>query len=152
MVCDTISNAEMYYGFHSKFEAAFAFIRKAIAGNYEKGRYEIEGEELYAVVQQYETRPKESTVFEGHKRYIDIQCVVKGRELIGLLGISGATAKSEYDEGKDAALYERSGDASYFVAAPGDFFVFYPRDLHSPGVSYRELTSEIKKIVVKVRI
>ena len=152
MFCDTISNAEMYFGFHPKFEDAVSFIRKAIAENYEKGRYEIEGEEMYAIVQEYETRPKEDKVFEGHRRYIDIQCVVKGKELMGYERISGATAKTEYDEERDAALYERSRDASYFVAARGDFFVFYPQDLHSPGVTYGELPCAVKKIVVKVRV
>lgn len=152
MIFDNIHNSELYYGIHPKCKAAFEFIQKAVENNLEKGKYEIDGEEIYAVVQQYETKLQENAVFEGHKKYIDVQYVVEGLEMLGLQKISKAVVKNEYDEGKDAALYERSADASYCVATKGDFCIFYPHDLHSPGVAYNNLPTPVKKIVVKIRI
>ena len=113
---------------------------------------EIEGDEIYAVVQKYETKMKEAKIFEGHRKYIDIQYILNGIEMLGMQKISDAVILSDYDHEKDAALYHRIDDAFYCTARKGDFCIFYPDDIHSPGVAYDNLPTDVEKIVVKIRI
>ena len=119
---------------------------------FETGKYEIDGEEIYAFVQNYDTKLKENSVFEGHKNYIDIQYIIEGCEMLGVMDISKAVIKNEYDPRNDAAFYKESEIASCCVAQQGDFCIFYPHDVHSPGVAFNNLPSNVKKIVVKVHI
>ena len=152
MIFDNIKNCKMYYGLNPKFEKAFSFIQKANEEKLEPGKYEIDGEEIYAFVQSYDSKLKKDSVFEGHEKYIDIQYVLSGCEMLGALEVSKSVVNEEYNAEKDAAFYERSDIASYCVANQGDFCIFYPQDIHSPGIAYNDAPSSVKKIVVKVRI
>ena len=152
MIFDNIKNCKMYYEANPKFKKAFEFIQKAFQENYDVGRYEIDGDEIYGFVQVYNSKLIENSGFEGHENYIDIQCIMEGREIMGCVEISNAIIKKDYNPEIDAAFYERSDIATYCIAGQGDFCVFYPHDIHSPGVSFNNIPSEIKKIVVKVHM
>ena len=152
MIFDNIKNCEIYYGMNPKFKKAFEFINRAIKEGLDKGKYEIEGNEVYAIVQKYQTGHKDIKKFEGHKKYIDIQCMLNGIEIIGMQKISDAVILTEYNDEKDAAIYSRSNNAFYCIAKKGDFCIFYPDDIHSPGSAFDSLPTEVEKIVVKIRI
>lgn len=152
MIFDNIKNCEMYYGVNPKFKKAFEFIEKAVKENLETGKYEISGKEIYASIQSYDSKLKDNAKFEGHKNYIDIQYIVEGREMMGTLEISKAVIKGEYNPEKDVMFYEDSEIASYCITEQGDFCIFYPHDIHCPGVSLNNMPSGVKKIVVKVHI
>ena len=77
MIKDKISNAALYEGVNAGFPAAFAFLKEAIASPKEIGRYDLEGG-VFALVQSYDTKSVENCKIEAHKKYIDIQCVLKG--------------------------------------------------------------------------
>lgn len=152
MIFDNIKNYRMYCAVNQKFEKAFEFIKKAVEENLDPGTYEIDGKEIYALVQDYDTKLKENCIFEGHKNYIDIQYIVDGCEVMGLLEETDTVVKEEYDAEKDATFYEQGDVPSYFVAKKGDFCVFYPQDIHSPCVAYKDMPSKVKKVVIKLHI
>jgi len=152
MIFDNIKNCKMYYGVNPKFEKAFEFIKKTVEENAEVGKYEIDGKEIYAFVQSYDSKLKEKSAFEGHKNYIDIQYIMEGREMMGSVDVSKAIANGEYNSEKDVTFYKESDVASYCVAEKGDFCIFYPYDIHSPGMAYNNVSSKVKKIVVKVHV
>ncbi len=152
MIFDNVKNCKMYCCINPKFEKAFEFIQKVMHENTETGTYEIDGKDVYAVVQEYETKLKENTSFESHEKYIDIQCVIEGCETLGCIEASKAVIKTEYNDEKDVAFYQDSDAASFCVAQEGDFCVFYPHDIHCPGGVVNNLPSSVKKIVVKVRV
>lgn len=150
MVLDNIKNCEIYYGMHPEFKKAFDFIKKAVEEKYEIGRYEIDGEKMYALVQVYDTLNLDETFYEGHEKYIDIQYVGGNYEAFGVIDRSKATIKDEYNKDKDVAFFEKSEDASYVVANDGDFCIFYPQDIHCPKVAHNNTPVTVNKIVVKV--
>ena len=49
-------------------------------------------------------------------------------------------------------FYADKEDASTLVAKSGDFAIFFPNDIHKPGMTFGDTPSEVKKIVVKVRV
>lgn len=152
MIFDNIKNCKMYYGVNPKFEKAFTFIKKAMDEDAEVGTYEIDGKEIYAFVQKYDSKIKEDCAFEGHENYIDIQCVIEGCEVMGVIEASKATIKDEYNAEKDVAFYQESNDASCCIVKQGEFCILYPHDIHKPGVALNNLPSNVRKIVVKVHI
>ena len=101
MIVDSIKNYQKYVGVNLKFEKAFAFIEKAVKENLEVGRYEIEGDDIRGSISEYVTKDEKDCKYEGHRKYIDIQYVISGVEVIGVCDISKMTPKAEYDEQKD---------------------------------------------------
>lgn len=152
MICDNLKNCETYFGVNSRFPQAFAFIKTAVAENYPAGRYEIDGDDLYAMVQEYNTNLVANSKFEGHKRYIDIQYIVSDEELMKVTDISKVAANTEYNEVKDCTFFGNTEDASVLLVQQGEYAIFFPDDIHMPGVARNETPAPARKIVVKVKI
>jgi len=152
MIFDNLKNKETYFGIHNRFEKAFSFIDDAINQNIEVGKYEIDGKNLYAVVSSYMTKTEEAAKYEGHKNYIDIQVVVSGIEKMENVEISNVEANTEYNSEKDVTFYKNSDKATTVVAGEGDFAVFFPNDIHKPGMTFGDNANEVKKIVIKIRV
>ena len=83
MIIDVLENANLYREVNSKFNKAFNFLRNMDLLKLDMGKYEIEGTNIYAIVDNYFTRSKEEGLWEAHRRYIDIQFVVKNKEQMG---------------------------------------------------------------------
>jgi YhcH/YjgK/YiaL family protein len=152
MVFDTLKNAAQYYCLHEKFEAAFDFIKEAQKKDLAIGKYEIEGKELYASIQEYTPKVPENGKFEAHRNYIDIQYIISGIETMGEMDIAKASSKSDYNPEKDVEFYHDSDKAGYCVVEDGEFCIFFPHDVHKPGLMFQNVASPVKKIVVKVRV
>lgn len=150
MVFDNIKNAEKYFALHKNFEKAFEFIKKAVAENLAPAKYEIDGEDVFAPVSEYETNPVNNGEYEAHRDYIDLQFLVKGEEKIDVIEISKAYSVKEYV--KDVEFFKSDEKATSLMLKEGDFAILYPEDLHIPGLSYDGNVEKVKKIVVKVKI
>lgn len=152
MVFDNLKNCELYFGMHPRFREAFDFINKAIAENLDAGKYEIDGKELWASVQEYTSKLESEAKAEAHKNYIDIQFIVSGTEVIEGFDISKATPKSEYNDVKDVMFYEDYANADKGILSDNEYGIFFPHDVHKPGMCLNGNQATVKKIVVKVKI
>ena len=152
MIFVNIKNASLYSSMHEKFAEAFEFLKNYKDGSLPKGKHELDGDNLYAVIQEYTIAPDKTGIFEGHEKYIDIQYIVSGIEKIGVVNVERAIIDKKYDESIDAALYSGSPDAFDLLLKAGDFAVLYPEDIHRPGMPATCKSEDIKKIVVKVKI
>ena len=112
------------------------------------GKYEIDGENIYALVQQYNTKLKKDGFWEAHRRYIDLQYVIQGAEKIGYANLSRLT-QGEYDASKDfLPLY---GEGDFLTLKDGSFVILMPEDAHMPGIAFDSLLP-VKKIVIKISV
>ncbi len=152
MVFDNLKNRELYYGMHPRFKEAFDFIRRAIAENLPVGKYEIDGKELWASVQEYTSKLYDDAKAEAHKNYIDIQFIVSGIEVIEGFDISKATPKSDYNDVKDVMFYEDNKNADKGILTDNEYGIFFPHDVHKPGICLGGNQDTVKKIVVKVKV
>lgn len=149
MIIDKIKNTSMYYGINKSMETAFKFLQVNELTKMAPGKYEIDGERIYALIHHYETKPKENGLWEAHRKYIDVQYVAEGSELLGYANISDMKVSKEYDNKEDYLLLEGNGD--YMTARQGTFVIFTPEDAHMPGTSITG-PKPVIKVVVKVLI
>lgn len=149
MVTDVLQNAYLYEGLNDKFKQAFKYLQETDFTEVENGKYEINGEAIFAIVNEFETKDKYECEAEAHKKHIDIQYVVKGTEMFGYVPLTTQKAVIDYDETNDVAIYKE--DLSYIKLEAGMFIIFYPTDLHQPEVREFEPVT-VKKVVVKIKI
>lgn len=151
MILDTLDNAARYTSIHPLFAKVFDYLR-TVNGTETPGRYDIEGDQAFALVQTYATKPVEKALFEAHRKYIDVQFIFSGRETI--LWAPLAAMKEEtmaFDESKDAALWKLVPEATDLHLSGGHFCILYPQDAHAPCVEW-ETSEQIFKVVVKVAV
>ena len=148
MIIDLVDNIKHYSHLEDKFQKAFTFITDPELMLLDNGKYEIDGEDVFAVISQYKTRDANEAKLEAHKKYIDVQFVPKGNELIGYAPFKGQEIISEYNEEKDVILF--NGDKSFFKVEHGMFAIFFPYELHMPGIKTL-IPEDVKKVVIKVK-
>ena len=148
MIVDTIDNWNFYFTKGSALYAGMDFI-KNFSEAWADGRYEIKGQEIHAIVQSYGTQQAADKKIESHRKFIDIQHVLSGGEIIGWLPAAGLTELSAYSEEKDVLFYHPADAITPVIMVPGTFAVFFPQDAHQPGCIYRQV-GPVRKIVVKV--
>ncbi len=152
MVKDHLKNWKQYETLHPLFPKAFAFIQKAVEENFAVGKYELEGKELYAMVQEYDTKTDDATKTEAHRKYIDIQFLVSGRECIQVFDMEQAVPLAEFDGEKDVGFYQNDANATACILQAGDYCILFPWDAHRPGMCLNNLPAPVKKIVVKIKM
>ena len=156
MIFDRLENFKQYGALGEKIKKGFEFLKNTDLKNLKDGKYELMGEELFANVQTLKTKPENEKKWEAHRKYIDIQYVIKGEERMGY-GIleDFREIKQEYDPNKDIEFLDTefaSKDNFNFVnVKEGDFVVFFPNDVHAPMLSVQK-PIEIKKVIVKIKI
>ncbi len=143
--------AVSYFRHKERWDKAFTFLKSNDLPSLEPKRYEIDGDNAYAPVSEYITKNSEDAKYESHQKYIDIQYVASGKELIG---IAPASALKEvltpYDASKDVGFMTVNDGVTY-KSDPGKFFILFPDDLHCPGLKDGE-NAPVKKVVVKVKV
>lgn len=140
-----------YFRNQERWDHAFNFLKSNDFSTLELKRYDIDGDNLYAAVSEYQTKNEEDARYESHQKYIDIQYVIIGSELIG---IAPASQKKDilevYDPVKDIEFMTVMQGVK-IRATPDRFFIFFPDDLHCPGMKEGE-NSFVRKVVVKVKV
>jgi biofilm protein TabA len=140
-----------YFKYKERWDKAFIFLKDNDLSKLEIKRYDIDGDNLYAPVSEYITKNEEDARYEAHRKYIDIQYVISGKELIGVSPLSLQKEILEpYDATKDVVFLTVTQGVN-FSATPDRFFIFFPGDAHRPGLKDGE-NSQVRKVVVKVKI
>jgi len=148
MIIDKIENYKLYANLTERLAKGFDYLKNTDLMAIAPGTYEIDTKEIFAIVQEYTTKDIKDCVLEGHTKYIDIQYMIEGAELMGFTTKKGQKiVKTDLD--KDYTFYE--GETSYFRIERGMFTVFFPDDLHRPSVQ-DGTSAKVKKVVIKVQI
>jgi biofilm protein TabA len=126
------------------------YLAKTDFSKVEAGRYEIEGAAFFALVQEYRTAPKGEKKPEAHRKYVDIQYVFQGSEVIGF-GLENPVNEISEDRlaEKDVLNYKSVQDEVDLILTPGMYTVLFPQDVHRPGCHYGE-GGNVKKVVLKI--
>lgn len=132
------------------FTKAFAFLRRPDLAGLADGRYPIDGDLVYALVQRYDTAAAAEPRFEAHRDYIDVQYLASGSEVIGWAPLAAVRIGEPYDRDKDAAF----GSAAAWTPlrlGPGELAVLYPEDAHAPRLA-AGAPGPVLKVVIKVSV
>ena len=114
------------------------------------GKYEIDGEQIYVSIQEYETKSYMDCRFETHKRYADIQCILQGKEQIWVTEQPLPTPDTKYDPKADIRFW-KDGKASLLDLHAGELVILLPGEAHKPCVRSGGV-GKVKKAVFKIAL
>jgi len=150
MVIDTLAQLESYAALDARFGETAKFIEKCRTENLPAGRYELDGDRLYAMVMDYVPEEKDEPLYETHDKYVDIQCMLEGSEYQWYAPRGELKEKIAYNTEKDISFYEFSGSGSRLHLTEGSFAVYFPQDGHLPGMADGSC-GKCRRIVVKLK-
>lgn len=141
--------ATHYYEHKDRWDKAFDFLQKTDLSSLTVGNHEIDGKDVFAIISEYNTKDPEAVNYESHEKYTDVHSMISGNEYIGSKNASASDIATPYNEERDVTLYQNEGGEN-LLAAPGKFFIFFPDNVHRPGLKVEE-SMPVKKLVIKVR-
>lgn len=148
MIADRLAHAARYAGLGSRIARAFEFFAREDLGALPDGRYDIDGADVFALVQRYHSRPVQEGRWEAHRRYADLQYVAEGEERIGY-GPAGRFSGAGYDADRDIEFL--AGDGDFIRLEAGGFMLIWPGEAHMPQLA-PAAPAPVTKIVVKIRM
>jgi YhcH/YjgK/YiaL family protein len=131
-------------------KTAVEFLETSGRSELAEGRVVVDGEKVYVEVQAYDSVERDAERFEGHRKYIDIQFVVSGEEIISWTSMKNVTETKAYDAEHDYWLGSAPADKITEVRlGAGQLAVLYPSDPHAPRKAIGS-AAPVRKLVVKV--
>ena len=153
MIFTSLANASSNDLSAARFAKALAFLAREDLASLEPGRHDIDGDEVFANVQELVTVPAGEKNYEAHRRYADIHYVVSGTELIGVAPVTECESVGEFSEADDFGLYTPGAREARATLLPGELVVTPPCDAHKPGCCPEgSEPAPLKKICVKVLV
>jgi YhcH/YjgK/YiaL family protein len=153
MILDRLENAAIYRSLGTSIAMALDYLGRTDFSQMPEGRYELDGDRVFAIVQRYRPKPPAEARWEAHRQYLDVQYVAEGVERIGYAPlVDGLPVQLAYDSQKDVAFFDVRGD---LVTVPaGSFAIFYPTDVHAPCLAAERSAAavDVCKVVVKCRV
>ena len=151
MILDSIKNVSKYENLNIDFNSIVKFIERVDNENLENGRYDIDGDNFFALLQSYETKDSNECRLESHKKYIDVQYVHEGTELMYWSLADGLKVTEDLSNTSDVIFYEDDKNSTELVVNEKCFAVFFTHDAHKPGVKFNT-KSNVRKIVFKILV
>ena len=148
MILDDLQNAAQYFGLGPGFERGLRWLAETDLARLPAGRHDIAGDHVFALVQEYLSKPKATGLWEAHRKYADIQMVVSGAEHLGYAPTPSLRADA-YDESRD--FLPLHGEGLFIEMDAGTFMILLPQDAHMPGMAIAA-PAPVKKVVVKVKL
>ena len=147
MILDTLARSRRYASLHPAFGRAMDFLADTDPATLAEGRYDIDGDRVYALVMTVDGKGREAARLEVHRRYIDIQVTVDGTEIIGWSPLESCSEDEGFDPETDVGFFA-DAPVSWATVPAGHFAVFFPEDAHAPLAT----TETVTKIVVKIAV
>jgi len=146
----------------SRFDAALAYVADALTSGSEAarriaglatgvtGRVDLAGG-AFALEQVYVPKLRPEGFFESHRKFIDVQVIVAGEELMEVADVSQLTVSQAYLAERDLLKYADHMEASVLRMRAGDVAIFFPEDGHMPSLRWHN-ADLVRKTVVKVPV
>ena len=147
MILDRLENADRYIGLGDGITRAFRHLRETRFQDLPDGRHDID-DSSYMLLQTYQTKDAGDVLFEAHRKFIDIQLLLEGRELIGWAHVGSLESQGGYLEEKDVEMFQGDSPGA-IVLESGWFAIFMPEDGHQPCCHWGA-PSSVRKVVAKV--
>ena len=104
----SINQQEMdrqYKAHKDQWDKAFNFLKQPHLDALKPGKYQIDGDKVFATVSEGPSKSFEKSEWESHRQYSDIQYVIKGKEIIGVAPFAALTVREPYNTKRDVIFW-----------------------------------------------
>jgi len=131
-------------------QKALAYLKNTDFSNVKPGQFAIDGDRLYGMLNEYQTEPKNERRPEAHRKYIDVQFIVNGQELIGYAPlVAGLPVIEDRLAEWDVIHYSDVPNETDLLMTAGMYAIFFPWDVHRPNCASGAVQL-VRKVVLKV--
>jgi YhcH/YjgK/YiaL family protein len=150
MIISSVKNYNSVIKYFPQLNVIFDFINNSITKNIKEGRYKLDFG-IYAIVQNSQPKPRCEQLLETHKKYIDLQYIISGRDKIGWKFLDKSfVIATKYNKKNDMTFFKTKPDF-FITLKKDDFAIFFSEDAHSPlcgKISVKKCVFKIPKTII----
>ncbi len=150
MIYDRIENLDIYFNDCKLFNKIEGVIADFIKAPFDSGRIDIDGDNMWCNVAKYNIESKDEIKYESHRKYVDVQVMIDGEEIIGYSNINDCTITENFKPDNDIA-FMTSESGVMMPLRKGYFMALYPEDAHAPCLKSGN-SDFAHKLVFKVKL
>lgn len=147
MIYSTFDQMPFYFPLNPSLRIAFEFLQRARDAS--AGRYALDNG-VTAIVKEGVASRTAMKEYEAHRRFVDVHCLLGGKERLAICDIELLSLYCPYDEEKDCAIFAPA-KGNVIDLSPGEFCLCFPRDGHE-AVLCDGAPSPYRKIVFKLPV
>lgn len=152
MIYDRMDKLKTYKGISKNLDTAIDYLGKNDVKKLPEGKHPIDGDKVIVQVMSYETKDLAAAKYEAHKKYIDIQFVLDGKEACYGTPLENLEPSEPFNTERDLGFYKNgTAPEASLPLTPEVFAIFFPHDAHKPSCDL-EGKRKLRKVVVKVAI
>lgn len=153
MIKDNLQHIAYYNYLTPELQYGLKYLKDNDFTSMENGKHELIEGKVFAIIQDYNSKPETEGEFEAHRKYIDIQFIVQGEEKIGAGRLDDFEEATEYDEEKDIVFLTPKEDVKvdFIKLKAEEYVIFTPQDVHMPSIAIEE-PAFVKKVVLKILV
>jgi YhcH/YjgK/YiaL family protein len=148
MVLDYLENSDNYKGLSPLISQGLAYLKSLDLTKLEPGKIELPNG-IFAITQVFTPKNRDQGKLETHQKYLDIQFLAEGEEIIEYLERKHLVVSEPYSNENDIVFYHDNDKVADLKLKANQFVIFYPQDGHKPGIGFNK-SQIIKKIVLKI--
>lgn len=152
MIVASLSNLSRYRGISKNLDIAFDWLKEGAWRQLPAGKFQIRGDDVFALVQEYVTKEHSECRFEAHRRYIDIQMLFSGKEIIEVAPVDSLNVIEPYKPDIEFFAYPAAGEVHTLTMTAEQCAIFFPEDAHRPCMKIGGIAEPVRKLVVKVAL
>ena len=149
MIYDTLAHIDTYRGISAHMDRAIEYLKRTDLSALSAGRYEVDGSNVYLMIQEPDFRAPADAQFEAHRRYADIQLALTDGEAISCLSVERIAKWTPFDAEKDICFSDVEEKGTPLPLPAGTFMILFPQDAHMPNIKWGT-AARGRKAVVKV--
>ena len=151
MIYDTIAHIGCYRGLSENFDRAIDLLKTTDFSSLPAGRYEVDGANLFYMIQEPQLREEDEALYEAHRKYADIQYALTDGETMLCLPVEQIEQWQPFDDEKDIGFSANCEPGMPVELCAGSFAILFPQDAHMPCLRGGDAKSS-RKVVVKVKL
>ncbi len=153
MITTTLSSADLavYAKLNKNFAKVFEIAKKAMTDIPAVGKYTVDGDDCFYMIQEYDTKEPSKGRYETHENYIDVQIILRGEEEIRYETLDKLSVETAYNTEKDIAFWNMTDEYDSVRLVSGELSIIYPNEPHAPSLSSASGQSHVIKLIAKVR-
>ncbi|MFT3826318.1 MAG: YhcH/YjgK/YiaL family protein [Chitinophagaceae bacterium] len=149
MITTTLQHLHRYKQLSANIAKAIDYILATDFASMAPGNYEVDGDDVFAIVNELTTKPDAECIPESHRKYIDIQLVVQGSERFGYTALLQQTPHTPFKPDNDIAFYAPE-NIQHVILNAGQCVFFFPEDIHQPEL-FVDAPAAVKKVIMKIK-
>lgn len=150
VIVDTLHNIGIYKAISMELAEAICFV-ESVEEDVPLGTYRV-SKNVSAIVSEYMTKQDDEGRWEAHRKMIDIQYPLKGKEKVIWAPLPVMKENSEYNSAKDVTYYSSPGRGVELILGAKTFAIFFTGDAHKPSLAVDGRQEYVKKLTMKVRV